>query len=88
MDTEAIKGRLLSLWLDDLWAEKRPRMAPELHDLSNEDITEVMDLARWCKATYAPTVLTDEALADLKARAREAIAQARQPAPTPPTGRA
>lgn len=61
-EKDAIKGRLLDLWVEDLRSDRRPRIAPEMEQLTNEEIEEVMELARFHKAALAPTRLEQDTL--------------------------
>lgn len=65
---EELKGRLLVRWLEDLKNEKEPGFYEEIDLLSPGDVEEVMELARFTKASFYPS----EGLADdvgLSARA-------------------
>jgi hypothetical protein len=60
---EELKGRLLGRWLADLKDEKEPGLYEELNFLSPTEIEEVMDLARFAKATFHPSeTLHDEVI--------------------------
>jgi transcriptional regulator with XRE-family HTH domain len=77
VEKEAIKGRLLDLWLEDLRSERRPRMAPEMEQLTNEEIEEVMELARFHKAALFPTRLEQGALDGLASTVLSRLSQQR-----------
>lgn len=77
-EIDAVKGRLLDLWLDDLRNERRPRICGEMKGLSEAELTEVMELARFYKGALWPTQVTEEGAASLKAGVLAAIAKARE----------
>jgi hypothetical protein len=52
---EELKGRLLVLWLEDLKNDQAPQRYPEMGLLSNFDLEEVMDLARFIKGSFYPS---------------------------------
>ena len=55
---DEIKGRLLTLWLEDLKKEKEPQPYSEIENITASDIVEVMALARWLKSTLYPTEIS------------------------------
>jgi RNA polymerase sigma factor (sigma-70 family) len=76
-DREAVKGLLLEAWIDDLRQDRRPRLLPEMNSLTQEEIAEVMALARWYKGSLHPTELDAHALNGVTSSVRSRIAQAR-----------
>lgn len=51
---EELKGRLLVRWLEDLKNEKEPGLYEEMSLLSPAEAEEVMNLARFAKASFYP----------------------------------
>lgn len=54
-EREELKGKLLTLWLEDLKKDKEPGRYPEMEALTQEEIEELMGFARFIKATFYPT---------------------------------
>lgn len=54
-EREELKGKLLTLWLEDLKKDKEPGRYPEMEALTQEEREELMGLARFIKATFYPT---------------------------------
>jgi hypothetical protein len=50
-EREAIKGKLLDRWIEDLRQDKAPTLLPEIALLSPEERAEVLELARWYKGS-------------------------------------
>lgn len=53
-ERDELKGRLLSLWLDDLKQSKALGLYDEMKSLSKSEIADVMRLARLAGATFYP----------------------------------
>ncbi len=68
-ENEALRGELLSAWLDDLRQDRPPRDHPAVQMLSPDDVAEVLRLARWHKGVFFPsppaTPMADELLPEV-----------------------
>ncbi len=54
-EREALKGRLLNLWLQDLKNDRPPGIYPEVGTLSPTELEELMGLARFIKGNLYPS---------------------------------
>ena len=68
-ENEALRGELLSAWLDDLRQDRPPRDHPAVRALPPGDVAEVLRLARWHKGVFFPsppaTPMADELLPEV-----------------------
>ena len=53
-EREALKGKLLLLWLEDLKNDKKPGLYQEMKSFTPKDVEEVMSLARFMKGNLYP----------------------------------
>ncbi|OGO52534.1 MAG: hypothetical protein A2148_08550 [Chloroflexi bacterium RBG_16_68_14] len=60
-ESEAVKGMILDAWIEDLGSDRSPRTIPEMGTLTPEELEELMQLARWYKASFfaSQSVQTD-----------------------------
>lgn len=68
-ENEALRGELLSAWLEDLRQDRPPRDHPAVRALPPGDVAEVLRLARWHKGVFFPsppaTPMADELLPEV-----------------------
>ena len=64
-ENEALRGELLSAWLDDLRQDRPPRDHPAVRVLAPADVAEVLRLARWHKGVFFPSPPADSPADDL-----------------------
>ena len=81
-DKDAVRGLLLTSWLADLRQDRAPQPLPEMELLSATERAEVLELARFYKATLYPTPATgievDRVGSRLKGRIQQEQLAARQ----------
>ena len=71
---EVAKGQLLDAWLEDLRSQRSPRPMPEAASLSTGEVEEVLELARWMKASLYPAATSGLAVGDLVSSVRNVMA--------------
>jgi hypothetical protein len=76
-EREVVKGRLLDAWIEDLRSDREPRVLPEMQALTAAELEEVMQLARWYKASFYPSRAPVTGIDSLVAKLREKVYQDR-----------
>lgn len=78
LEEEALKGRLLDAWIEDLRNDRPPRALPGMEELTPDVREEVLRLARWSKATFHPSQVPDSEVSALAKSLREGVYGKRQ----------